>query len=101
VGNIVILFSKSPDQIDLARSAAGLVHANAGVFFNAASHPVLTTAASAIDLLALYGLVLAVIGLHKVARISPGKASAIVGSIWIIGCCLRIGVSALSNSAMG
>src|SRR6266851_4906762 len=41
--NIVLLFLKSPNDIDLARSAGGLVHANPGIFVDAAAHPVLTT----------------------------------------------------------
>jgi len=98
--NVVVLFIKSPSDIDVARAGTGLVHANLGLFFDAAAHPVLTTAASSIDLFALYGLVLAIVGLHKVARISPAKASAIAGSIWVISCIARIGVSALSNAAM-
>jgi len=98
--NVVVLFLKSPSDIDLARAGTGLARANLGVFLDAAAHPVLTTAASAIDLFALYGLVLAIVGLHKVARISPAKASAIAGSIWVISCIARIGVSALSNAAM-
>ena len=97
-GNILILFLKSPNDIDLSRSARGLVHANPGIFFNAFAHPVLTTAVSSIDLFAIYGLVLAIIGLQKVARISPAKATAIAGSIWLIGALMRIGVSALSNA---
>ena len=100
-GNIAILFLKSPGDIDLARSVRGLIHANPGVFMDAYAHPVLTTAVSAIDLFALYGVVLAIVGLHKVARISPGKATAIAGSIWLIGALLRIGVSALSNAPIG
>lgn len=99
--NIAILFLKSPNDIDLARSARGLVHANLGVFVDAAAHPVLTTAVSSIDLFAIYGLLLAVFGLHKVARISPAKATAIAGSIWLIGAVVQIGVSALSNAPIG
>lgn len=99
--NVVVLFLKSPGDIDPARAGTGLVHANPGVLFDAAAHPVLTTAASSIDLFAIYGVVLAIIGLHKVARISPAKASTIAGSIWLIGCVIRIGVSAVSNGAIG
>ena len=99
--NVAVLFIKSPGDIDLARAGTGLVHANLGVFVDAAAHPILTTAVSSIDLFAIYGLVLAIVGLHKVARISPAKASAIAGSIWVISCIVRIGVSAVSNAPMG
>lgn len=99
--NIVTLFIKSPNDIDVARSARGLVHANLGVFVDASAHPVLSTAVSSIDVFAIYGLALAVFGLHKVARISPAKAAVIAGSIWFIGVVVRIGVSALSNAPIG
>jgi len=98
--NVVVLFLRSPSDIDLARAGTGLAHANLGVLFDAAAHPVLTTAASSIDVFAIYGVVLAIVGLHKVARISPAKASAIAGLIWVISCIARIGVAALSNAAM-
>lgn len=101
LGNIAVLFLKSPNDIDLARSSGGLIHANLGILVDAAAHPVLTTAVSTIDLFAIYGLVLAITGLHKVARISPGKATAIAGSLWLVGGFLRIAVSALSHAAMG
>lgn len=96
--NVVTLFIKSPGDIDLARSARGLVHANLGVFVDASAHPVLTTAVSSIDVFVMYGLVLAVFGLHKVARISVAKASVIAGFIWFLGVVAKIGVSALSNA---
>ena len=96
--NVVTLFIKSPSDIDVARSARGLVHANLGVFVDASAHPVLTTAVSSIDVFVIYGVVLAVVGLHKVARISPAKATAIAGFIWFLGVVARIGVSALSNA---
>lgn len=99
--NIVTLFIKSPNDIDIARSARGLVHANLGIFVDAAAHPVLSTAVSSIDVFVIYGFVLAVFGLHKVARISPAKATAIVGFIWFLGVVARIGVSALSNAPIG
>jgi len=101
LANILILFLKAPHDMDLARSAGGLVHANPGLFIDGVAHPVLTTAVSTIDLLTIYGLILAIIGLNKVARISPAKASAIAVSIWLIGCFVRIGVSALSNAPIG
>jgi len=101
VGNIVVLFLRSPSDIDVAGSARGLVHANLGVFVDGSTYPVLTTAVSSIDLFAIYGLVLAVFGLQKVARISSAKASAIAGSIWLIGVFVRLGVSAVSNAPIG
>jgi len=100
LGNIAILFLKAPGDFDLARSANGLIHANLGVFIDATSHPVLSTAVSSLDLLSIFGLVLAVIGLQKVARIPFAKAAAVAGSFWVIGCLLKIGVSAISSAAL-
>jgi hypothetical protein len=101
LGTVCILLFRSRDDIDPARSANGLIHANPSVFFDALTHPVLATAASSLDLLALYGLILAIIGLHKVARLSPAKAAGIAGSLWLASCLIKIGVSAVSNAALG
>ena len=90
VANFLVLFLKSPDEIDIASSSRGLVNANPTLFFDGKEMPVLTTLISTIDLFAIWGLVLAAIGLHKVAKLSKGSAWAIVLVITLIGITLRI-----------
>ncbi len=96
VANFLILFLKSPDDIDIIASQRGLVNANPSLFFGGKEMPVLTTLISTIDLFAIWGLVLAAIGLHKVARLSKGSAWAIVLILTLFGIMVRV-VSAYFN----
>jgi hypothetical protein len=90
VANLIILFLKSADDIDPTQLNRGFVHANLGLLVNPESSPMLGAMLGSIDLLALYGLFLAALGLRKVARLSAGTAWAIVLAIWIIGVVLRV-----------
>lgn len=94
VANFVILFIKSPDDIDIAASQRGLVNANPSAFIGGTDMPVLTTLISTLDIFAIWGIVLAVIGLHKVGKISKGSAFAIVFILVLIGIAYRV-ISAL------
>ncbi len=96
VANFLILFLKSPDDIDILASQRGLVNANPSLFFGGREMPVLTTLISTIDIFAIWGLVLAAIGLHKVARLSKGSAWAIVLILALFGIMVRV-VSAYFN----
>ena len=86
LANFVLLFIKSADDIDIADSQRGLLNANPTMFFNGKDTPVLTTLVSTLDLFAVWGVILAVIGLHKIGRISRGTAIAlalVIHLIWI------------------
>lgn len=96
IANFIILFLKPADEIDIAASQRGLVNANPTLFFDGKEMPVLTTLISTIDVFVIWGLVLAAIGLRKVARISSGSAWAVVLIITLIGITLRV-VSAFFN----
>lgn len=90
IANIIILFFKSADEIDLSESQRGLVHANPTIFFDGKSMPVLTTLISLIDLFFIFGLVLAALGLRKTGKISSGAAWAIVLILSLIGIAFRV-----------
>lgn len=98
--NIILVFLKDPDEIDPIQARRGLVRANLGLLVDQTAHPVLATALGSIDLLSIYGLVLAALGLRKVARLSSGSAWAIVLLIWLIGVALRIIFAAFTGGAM-
>jgi hypothetical protein len=98
--NIVLVFIKSPDDIDPIQARRGLVRANLGLLVDQSAHPVLATALGSIDLLSFYGLFLAALGLRKVARLSTGSAWTIVLIIWLIGVILRLAFSAFTGGAM-
>lgn len=90
IANLIVLFFKSPDEIEIASSARGVIHANPTLLFGGKEMPVLTTLISTIDLFAIWGLVLAAIGLAKVGKISKGSAWAIVLILTLIGITLRV-----------
>lgn len=94
LANLIVLFVKSVDDIDLATAQSGLVQANPSMFINAKAMPVLAAALSAIDLFAIWGWVLAAIGLQKVAKISSGAAWAIVLIIGLVGVTLKVLIAA-------
>lgn len=76
--NVIVLFLKSVDDIDLTSGQGGLAPTNLGYFISSKSQPVLASLLGGIDLLAIYGWFLAAIGLQKVAKISSGSSWAIV-----------------------
>lgn len=90
IGNLIVLFFKSADEIDLADSQRGLIHANPTLFLDGKSMPVLTTLVSLIDVFFIWGLVLAAIGLRKTGKISSGAAWAIVLLVSLIGVAFRV-----------
>jgi hypothetical protein len=94
VANFVILFLKSPDDIDIAASQRGLVKANPSALIGGVDMPVLTTLISTLDIFAIWGIILAVIGLHKVGKISKGSAFGIVLILVLLGIAYRV-ISAL------
>lgn len=78
IANVIVLVLKDPDDIDIATSQRGLVTANPTAFFDGKEMPVLATVISIFDLFVIWGMILAAIGLKKVARLSTGSAWAIV-----------------------
>jgi hypothetical protein len=100
LANIILLFIKSPDDIDIASASRGLVHANPSILVDGTAHPVIATALGSLDLFAFYALFLAALGLRKVARLSSGAAWTIVISLWLVGVLILIGLSALLKTPM-
>ena len=90
IANMIILAFKSVDDIDIATSQRGLVQANFGMFLDGKSMPVLTTLISFFDLFAIWGWILASIGLQKTNKISSGSAWAITIILALIGITLRV-----------
>ncbi len=90
IANFIILAFKSVDEIDIASSQRGLVQANLGMFLDGKSMPVLATLISFFDVFAIWGWVLASIGLQKTNKISSGSAWAITIILALIGITLRV-----------
>lgn len=90
IASFIILALKSADDIDLALSQRGMLNANLGFFVNGHQMPVLATLLSTFDLLAIWGWILAAIGLRVTNRLSKGSAWAVVIIIALIGVGFRI-----------
>ena len=90
LANFVVLFLKNPDDIDIATSSRGVIQANPSMLMDGKEMPVLTTLVSSIDLFAIWGWVLAAIGLGVVAKLSKGSAWGIVAILALFGITLRV-----------
>ncbi len=90
LANILILFLKSPDDIDIASSQGGLVHANPAFFMDIKSSPVLAALVGTFDLFFIWGWILAAIGLRIVGKISSGAAWAIVLIVALLNVAFRV-----------
>lgn len=85
VANFIILAFKSADDIDIAASQSGVVHANLGFFIDGKSRPIIATLLGAFDVFLIWGWVLAAIGLRKTQKISSGSAWAITIILALVG----------------
>jgi len=96
VVNLAALFLAPPStDVAIAMGSAGVVHANLGALITVTKLPVpvLAVALGAFDLFEFYGLLLAVLGLGKVARLSWIKSFGIVIFVWLIGVAWRVGTA--------
>ena len=90
IANFIVLAFKSTNEIDLATSQRGVIHANPAYFINGKESPVLATLVGTLDLFMIWGWVLAAIGLRITNRISSGSAWAIVIIFALVGIFFRI-----------
>jgi len=90
IANYIVLALKSADEIDLALSQRSVVNANLGFFVNGHATPVLATLLSTFDVFAIWGWILAAIGLRITNRLSKGSAWAVVIIIALIGVLFRV-----------
>lgn len=90
LANILILFLKSPDDIDVVSGQQGLLHANPSFFINTKAMPVLGAILGTFDVFFIWGWVLAAIGLRIVGKISTGAAWAIVLLVALLNVASRV-----------
>ncbi|HZG54806.1 MAG TPA: YIP1 family protein [Pyrinomonadaceae bacterium] len=94
--SLLLLYLKSPDDIDPIKGQRGLAHADLGVLFSPAEHPYLFVLGSSIGLFTLYGLWLTATGLrHGGEKVTSGTAWAISIGLWAFGLLLGLGAAAL------
>jgi len=100
LGNIIVLLFKSADEIEIATSQRGLLQANPSFFIDGKSSPVLATLLGTFDLFAIWGWVLAAIGLQKLAKISSGSAWGIVIIMALVSLAFRVVFALLNGTPM-
>jgi hypothetical protein len=94
--SLLLLYIKSPDDIDPIKGQRGLVHADLGVLFNAAEHPYLFVLGSSLGLFTLYGLWLTASGLrHAGEKVTNGTAWSIALGLWLLTVLLGLGAAVL------
>lgn len=90
LANFLILFLKSPDDIDIVASQRGLVQANPSFFIDGKEMPALATVLSSLDLFQIWGWILAAIALRKMGKLSAGSAWGVVLGIALIVLVVRV-----------
>jgi hypothetical protein len=88
--NTVVLFLKSADDIDVVASSGGLIQANPSMLIDGKAQPVLNALLSSIDLFAIWGWILAAIGLRVVAKLTSGTAWAVVMILALTGIAIKV-----------
>ena len=84
IANLLVLFLKAAEDIDISKAQRGLLQANPAMFIDGKEMPVLAALLSSFDLFAIWGWILAAIGLKFVAKISTGSAWAIVAILALV-----------------
>lgn len=90
LANVLILFLKSVDDIDIASSQSGLIQANPTFFMDVKSMKILGAILATFDVFFIWGWILAAIGLRIVGKISTGAAWAVVLLVALINVAVRV-----------
>jgi hypothetical protein len=94
--SLLLLYLKSPDDIDPMKGQRGLAHADLGILFNPAEHPYLFVLGSSIGLFTLYGIWLTATGLRNSGeKVKSGTAWGISIGLWAVGLLLGLAAAAL------
>ena len=89
---LTLMFGNSADSYNL-RNPVGTNPA----YFMPDAGPVLKAALAFFDVIGIWQLVLLIIGMAIVAKVSTGKAAAVVVGWWVLGLLLSVGIAALTS----
>lgn len=94
--SLLLLYIKSPEDIDPIRGGRTLVKADLSILFSPTAHPYFYVLGGFLGLLTLYGLWLEATGLrHTGEKISSASAWTIVLILWTIGLVFALSAAAL------
>ncbi len=89
--SMILLYLKSPDEIDPLKGQKGLVRADLGILFTPSENPVLYMIGSFVGVLTIYGLWLEATGLRYAGeKLSSASAWTIALILWAIGLLLAV-----------
>ena len=88
--NLLVLFLKNVDEIEIGRAQQGLIQANPAFFLDGKSQPVLSALLGSFDLFSLIGWIFAAIGLKVVGKLSTGAAWSIVLLLALIATTVKV-----------
>lgn len=91
---LLILFALRLERLNPA-DLGDLVRSNPAFFVDRQANPVLYALFQSLDVFSIWVLVLLVLGYSIAARVSRGKAAAIVGSLWALYVVGKAGITAL------
>jgi hypothetical protein len=97
--SLILLYVKSPEDIDATKGSRGLARADLGLLFSPAQHPLLFVIGSFIGVFSIYGWWVTVSGMHNTAtKISKASAWTIALLLWLLGLVLVLILSAIFPS---
>lgn len=89
--SLILLYLKTPDEIDPLKGQKGLVRADLGILFTPSVNPVLYVVGSFVGVLTIYGLWLEATGLRYAGeKLSSAGAWTIAIILWAIGLLLAV-----------
>jgi hypothetical protein len=89
---LTLLFGNNADSYDIKNPVGTNL-----AYFMPDSGPALKAALSFFDVIGLWNLVLLVIGTAIVAKVSTGKAAAVVVGWWVLGLIISVGIAAATS----
>lgn len=95
LGNIVFLYLLSVEDIPSRLNYNNLFALNFGFLVDRRTSPATAAVFSSVDLLTLYGLLLAALGLRKLGKLSWARCWLIVLTLWLVGTVFRISTAVL------
>jgi hypothetical protein len=97
--NLILLYTKSPEDIDVFKGSRGLARADLGLLFTSAEHPFLYVIGSFIGVFTLYGWWVTVSGLRNTStKLSNASAWTIAFLLWMLGLVLVLILAAIFPS---
>lgn len=100
--SLILLYVKSPDDLETFRVQKGLARADLGILVSATDHPYIFTIANLMGIFTLYGWWLTATGLRNAGeKISKGSAWTIVIILWFVWVIINVVLAMIAPSFVG